>query len=66
MHGTRSEQDLLLPVITADAGYHSHTNLKALAEQHIHAYIPDNGYRKCDNKQLQRFTLRGKAKVAEP
>ena len=45
-HGTGSEQELLLPVInatatlraidtviTADAGYHSHANLKALAER---------------------------------
>ena len=58
-HGTGSEQALLLPaikavaalrnadtVVTADAGYHSEANLKALAEQEINAYIPDNGYRK--------------------
>ncbi len=62
-HGTGSEQELLVPVIdataahrtadtviTADAGYHSHANLKALAERHIHAYIPDNGYRKRDER----------------
>lgn len=62
-HGTGSEQELLLPVIkataalrnadtviTADAGYHSQANLKALAEQNINAYIPDNGYRKRDER----------------
>jgi hypothetical protein len=62
-HGTGSEQELLLPVIqatsahrnadtliTADAGYHSAANLKALAEQAIHAYIPDNGYRQRDER----------------
>ena len=60
-HGTGSEQELLLPVIgavaalrnadtviTADAGYHSTANLKALDEQGINAYIPDKGYRKRD------------------
>ena len=62
-HGTGSEQALLLPVIkatsglrnddtviTADAGYHSKVNLKALAEQNINAYIPDNGYRRRDER----------------
>jgi transposase len=62
-HGTGSEQELLLPVvdataayrnagtmITADAGYHSHANLKALAQQNIDAYVPDNGYRKRDER----------------
>jgi transposase len=62
-HGTGSEQELLLPVIkaiaaqrnadtviTADAGYHSAANLKALNEQEINAYIPDNGYRKRDER----------------
>jgi len=62
-HGTGSEQALLLPVIkaiqtlrnadtviTADAGYHSADNLKVLAEQRIDAYIPDNGYRKRDER----------------
>ena len=60
-HGTGSEQALLLPVIesiatlrnadtviTADAGYHSQANLKALAMQQIDAYLPDNGYRQRD------------------
>lgn len=60
-HGTGSEQALLMPVvnamrdqltasslITADAGYHSEANLKALGEQHIEALIPDNGMRQRD------------------
>ena len=55
-HGTGSEQELLLPVIkatdalrnadtviTADAGYHSAANLKAMDEQEINAYVPDIG-----------------------
>lgn len=37
-------------VITADAGYHSKANLKAMAEQNINAYIPDNGYRQRDER----------------
>jgi len=62
-HGTGSEQELLLPVIqatrstatpdtlyTADAGYHSETNLKALAEANIPALIADNGMRKRDER----------------
>ena len=59
--GTGSEQELLLPivtataalrtpetVITADAGYHFEAHLQALAETSVDAYIPDNGYRKRD------------------
>lgn len=62
-HGTGSEHGLLLPavkaveslrhadtVITADAGYHSEANLVALDAQKIDAYIPDNGYRKRDER----------------
>jgi transposase len=62
-HGTGSEQELLLPVIkataalrnadtviTADAGYHSETNLKAMAAQKVNAYVLDNGYRKRDER----------------
>ena len=62
-HGTGSEQELLLPVvkataplrtdqtlITADAGYHSETNLKSLAEANIPALIADNGMRKRDER----------------
>ncbi len=52
-HGTGSEQELLLPIVkataalrtpetvmTADAGYHSEANLKALADTSVEAYIP--------------------------
>lgn len=62
-HGTGSEQELLLGVVqatqphatpetlyTADAGYHSEANLKALAEQHIEALIADNGMRGRDER----------------
>ena len=62
-HGTGSEQALLIPVldattslrtpdtvITADAGYHSKANLQTLAEAGIDAYLPDNGYRKRDER----------------
>lgn len=62
-HGTGSEQELLLPVvkatdplrtdqtlITADAGYHSETNLKVLAEANIPALIADAGMRKRDER----------------
>ena len=62
-HGTGSEQELLLPavkatdalrtdqtLITADAGYHSETNLKSLAEENIPALIADNGMRKRDER----------------
>lgn len=60
-HGTGSEQELLIPAVTAlqalrttdtvicaDAGYHSETNLKHLAEAGINAYICDNDYRQRD------------------
>jgi len=60
-HGTGSEQALLMPMveaaapyctpdtlITADAGYHSNANLKALAEQDRPALIADNQMRKRD------------------
>jgi len=62
-HGTGSEQELLLPVVratnamrtsqtlvTADAGYHSETNLKSLAELEAPALIADNGMRKRDER----------------
>jgi hypothetical protein len=62
-HGTGSEQALLVPVVeatatlrtpatvmTADAGYHSEDNLKALAEKMVAAYICDNGYRRRDER----------------
>jgi transposase len=70
-HGTGSEQALLVPVveamapylvesslITADAGYHSESNLQALAEKKIDALIADNGMRKRD----ARFATRDRHK----
>ena len=70
-HGTGSEQALLVPiieamqyligddsVITADAGYHSEANLKALEEKKINALIADNGMRKRD----ERFAEQAKYK----
>ncbi|MEY4591162.1 MAG: hypothetical protein RIR18_57 [Pseudomonadota bacterium] len=71
-HGTGSEQELLLPVIratqahanpdtlyTADAGYHSESNLKALDNENISALIADNGMRQRD----ERFKDQGKHKA---
>lgn len=62
-HGTGSEQALLMPMveaatplctpdtlITADAGYHSDANLKALAEQDRPALIADNQMRRRDER----------------
>ncbi len=62
-HGTGSEQALLLPVVeamrdliepdsivTADAGYHSEENLKALAGMKVEALIADNGMRQRDER----------------
>lgn len=67
-HGTGSEQELLLPVInatatlcnggtviTADAGYHSQANLKSLADRQINAYIPENSYRKRDERYADQY-----------
>jgi transposase len=72
-HGTGSEQALLVPVveamasyltesslITADAGYHSESNLEALAQKKIDALIADNGMRKRD----ERFANRDRHKQA--
>lgn len=75
-HGTGSEQALLMPMveaasahctpdtlITADAGYHSDANLKALAEQDRPALIADNQMRKRD----ERFKDQDKYKaLADP
>ena len=60
-HGTAVEQELLVPVvealqsqlkpqtlITADAGYHSEENLRALDERQINALIADNQMRQRD------------------
>ncbi len=62
-HGTGSEQALLIPVvkaiapqlrddtlITADAGYHSESNLRQLAEMQVPALIADNGMRGRDER----------------
>ncbi len=62
-HGTGSEHALLLPtiealapmigpdtLITADAGYHSETNLAALDGLGIDALIADNGMRRRDER----------------
>jgi transposase len=62
-HGTGSEQALLMPMveaaaplctpdtlITADAGYHSDANLKALAGQDRPALIADNQMRQRDER----------------
>jgi transposase len=62
-HGTGSEQELLLPIVdalvphmdaqtllTADAGYHSEANLKALDERGIDALIADTAMRKRDER----------------
>lgn len=72
-HGTGSEQALLVPVVTAtaayradttviaaDAGYHSEANLKALADQQINAYIPDNGYRQRDERYADQAIHKAK------
>ena len=70
-HGSGSEQSLLLPMIeqarafasdttvmTADAGYHSESNLARLADQGIPAPIADGLMRKRD----ERFKNQGKYK----
>ncbi len=61
--GTGSEQAMLIPMvnacapvrasdtlITADAGYHSDANLKALAEGRVNALIADNQMRERDSR----------------
>jgi len=70
-HGSGSEQSTLLPtvaqtdavrspntLITADAGYHSEANLKALHDQGIPALVADNLMRRRD----ERFKNQGKYK----
>jgi len=70
-HGSGSEQDALIAtvaktdavrapntLITADAGYHSEANLKALHDQAIPALVADNQMRKRD----ERFAGQGKYK----
>ena len=71
-HGTGSEQALLLPLveacadlrtdttlITADAGYHSEDNLKALDENNVPALIADRDMRRRD----ERFADQAKYKA---
>lgn len=73
-HGTGSEQELLLPVVkaiaplitketcvTADAGYHSEANLKALDEMSVDALIPDIGMRKRDARFAGQEVHKAKA-----
>ena len=72
-HGTGSEQELLVPVvaamkdvlaehslITADAGYHSETNLKQLAAMEVDALIADNGMRQRDERFADQETHKAK------
>ena len=46
-------------IVTADAGYHSEANLKALAESNIEALVADNGMRARD----ERFAGQAKHKA---
>jgi hypothetical protein len=72
-HGTGAEQEVLLPVVdalaphltetsllTADAGYHSEANLRALAERGVHALIADTGMRQRD----ARFSTQDRHRTA--
>jgi len=74
-YGTGSEQEVLLPVvdamrdralltegslITADAGYHSKANLRALSERDVDALIADTGMRRRDERFAEQ--ARHKAK----
>jgi len=62
-HGSGSEQAMLIPaleatklwrrvdtIMGADSGYHSKMGLKYMRENRINGYIPDNGYRKRDER----------------
>jgi transposase len=72
-HGTGSEQELLTPivaairpfltnasVVTADAGYHSESNLRDLSDMEVDALVADNGMRKRD----ERFATQDRHKEA--
>lgn len=72
-HGTGSEQELLMPLveathglrsgatmIAADAGYHSEANLKALDQAKVDAWLPDNGYRKRDERYADQAMHKAK------
>lgn len=71
-HGTGSEQELLLPMvtamqplladatlITADAGYHSEANLKQLAAREVRALIADHAMRRRDARFATQDRHRG-------
>ena len=73
-HGTGSEQELLIPVvaamkevisddtlITADAGYHSEANLKALDTMKVVALIADNKMRSRDERFATQDTYKALA-----
>lgn len=77
-HGTGAEQEVLLPVVdavrerallteqslvTADAGYHSETNLQALADRGVAALIADAELRKRDERFATQAQHRAKADV---
>jgi transposase len=72
-HGSGSEQELLAPitealeharapdtVMSADSGYYSKSNLKDLEARGIDAFIPDNGYRKRDQRYEGQDTHKAK------
>jgi hypothetical protein len=79
-HGTGSEQEVLLPVvtalqavpalltehslITADAGYHSEANLTVLATQHVDALIADNDMRRRDARFATQEPVPGGPRAA--
>ena len=73
-HGTGAEQEVLLPVVTgitpllradslvtADAGYHSETNLRVLAEGGVDALIADPDMRRRDARFATQDHHRAKA-----
>lgn len=72
-HGTGSEPELLVPVakalkpqmgdqtsLSADAGYHSEAGLQVLAAEKIDAYLPDNDYRKRDERYQRQEVHKAK------
>jgi transposase len=72
-HGVGQEQELLAPmvealkpnlsaatILTTDSGYHSKDNVKALAQERIEAFIPDNGYRLRDRRYAGQGKHRAK------
>lgn len=78
-HGTGSEQELLLPVVTAlqpvlaphtlvtaDAGYHSEANLQALATLGVDALIADTAMRRRAFSRATSSTMPPRAPVSVP